>query len=117
MKQAGTSPDYRDLFASAREFVPPQAEELEPADTEFPERAKVPALVEMMVQVDERCDHLKAAQKAGFKALPDQPDIDPPYEALQLVEQFRELLRLPKVNERGKEFLAEAETAREHATS
>ena len=73
MEQAGTSPDYRGLYASAREFVPPSAEELERAGEEFPERAKVPALVEMMVQVDERWDHLKAVQKAGFKAPPDQP--------------------------------------------
>ena len=56
---------------------------------------EVPALVEMMVQVDERWDHLKAVQKAGFKTPADQPDIDPPHEALQLAELFRELSRLP----------------------
>jgi protein tyrosine phosphatase (PTP) superfamily phosphohydrolase (DUF442 family) len=115
MKQAGTSPDYRGLFTSAREFVPPTAEELDRAGTEFPERAIVPALVEMMVQVEKRWDHLKAVEKAGFKTPPDQPDIDPSHEALQLVEQFHELVRLPEVKERGQEFLAAAETAKEHA--
>ena len=117
MEQAGTSPDYRGLYASAREFVPPSAEELERAGTELPERAKVPALVEMMVQVDERWDHLKAVQKAGFKAPPDQPDIDPPHEALQLAEQFRELVRLPETKERGEAFLAAAGAAERDATS
>ncbi|MBX6311951.1 MAG: hypothetical protein IRY99_03375 [Isosphaeraceae bacterium] len=111
MKQVGTSPDYRGLFASAQEFVPPTAEDLERAGTEFPERAKVAALVEMMVQVDERWDRLKAVQKTGFKARPDQPDLDPPHEALQLVEQFRELVRLPEARARGREFLAAAEAA------
>jgi hypothetical protein len=91
------------------------AEELERAGTELPERAKVPVLVEMMVQVDERWDHLKAVEKAEFNAPPDQADIDPPHEALQLAEQFRELVRLPEANERGKEFLAAAEAAKEHA--
>jgi len=117
MKQAGTSPDYRGLFTSAREFVPPTAEELEQAGPELPERAKVPALVEMMVQVDKRWDHLKDVEKAGFKTPADQPDIDPPHEALQLVEMFRELVRLPEAKERGKDFLAAAEAAERHAKS
>lgn len=117
MKEAGTSPDYRGLFTSAREFVPPSAEELERVGKELPERAKVPALVEMMVQVDERWDHLKAVQKAGFKAPTDQPDIDPPHEALQLAELFRELVRLPETKERGEAFLAAVEAAERRATS
>jgi protein tyrosine phosphatase (PTP) superfamily phosphohydrolase (DUF442 family) len=117
MKEAGTSPDYRGLFASTREFIPPTAEELERAGKELPERAEVPALVEMMVQVDERWDRMKAVQKAGFKAPADQPDLDPPHEALQLAELFRELVRLRETKERGKVFLAEAEAAERHATS
>src|SRR5262249_50974334 len=115
MKQAGTSPDYPGLFASAREFVPPTAEELERAGTEFPERAAVPALVEMMVQVDERWDHLKAVQKAGSKPPPDQPDIDPPHEALQLAEQFREASRLTEVRARGEDFMRRMEVAERQA--
>ena len=71
----------------------------------------------MMVQVDERWDHLKAVQKAGFKAPPDQPDIDPPHEALQLVEQFRELVRLPEIKERGEGFVAAADAAERDARS
>jgi hypothetical protein len=85
LKEAGTSPDYRGLFTSAREFVPPSAEELKKVGKELPERSKVPALVEMMVQVDERWDRLKAVQKAGFKASPKDLDIDPPHEALRLM--------------------------------
>jgi hypothetical protein len=116
MEQAGTSPDYQGLYTSAREFVPPSAEELERVGAELPERAEVPDLVEMMVQVDERWDHLKEIQKAGFNVPPDRPDIDPPHEALQLAELFRELVRLPGTKERGKEFLVEAEAAGQRAT-
>jgi prepilin-type N-terminal cleavage/methylation domain-containing protein len=117
MKQAGTSPDYRGLFTSAREFVPPTAEELERAGTEFPERTKVPALVEMMVQVDERWDHLRAVQKAGFRTPPDQPDLDPQHEALQLAEQFREASRLAEVRAKGEDFWRTMEGAERLATS
>ena len=117
MKEAGTSPDYRGLYTSAREFVRPSAAELNRVGKDLPERAKVPALVEMMVQVDERWDHLKAAQGAGFRAPADQPDIDPPHEALQLAEQFREIARLPEAKARDEEFLAAAEEAERLAAS
>jgi hypothetical protein len=117
MKIAGTSPNYRGLYASARGFVPPTAEELERVGKELPERAKVPALVEMMVQVDERWDRMKAVEKAGFKSPADQPDLDPPHEALQLAELFRELVRLPETKGRGRAFLAAAEAAERDATS
>jgi protein tyrosine phosphatase (PTP) superfamily phosphohydrolase (DUF442 family) len=117
MKVAGTSPEYRGLYASARDFLPPSAGELESVANALPERAKVPALVEMMVQVDERWDHLKAARTAGFNAPPGQPDIDPPHEALQLAELFREMLRLPETKGRDSAFLAAAEAAERTATS
>ena len=51
---------------------------------------------------------------ADWQTPPDHPDIDPPHEALQLLEQFREAGRLPAVGARPEEFrrwLAEAESA------
>src|SRR4029079_9627843 len=51
MKEGCTVPECRGLCASPRAFVPPTARELERVDQDLPERAKVPALVEMMVQV------------------------------------------------------------------
>ncbi|MDB5352069.1 MAG: hypothetical protein JWN86_3316 [Planctomycetota bacterium] len=104
MERAGTSPDYRGLYASAREFSRPSADEMKQAGKELPERAKVPDLVGTMVQVDERWDRLKAVQKAGFTAPADQPDIDPTHEALQLAEQFREASRLAEVRAKGEDF-------------
>jgi protein tyrosine phosphatase (PTP) superfamily phosphohydrolase (DUF442 family) len=117
LKQAGTSPDYRGLYATVQGFDRPSALELERAGTEFPARAAVPALVEMMVQLDERWDHLKAVQKAGFKAPPDNPDIDPPHEALQLAEQFREASRLAEVRARAEDFQRTMEGAERQATT
>jgi protein tyrosine phosphatase (PTP) superfamily phosphohydrolase (DUF442 family) len=111
MKQAGTSADYRGLFTSVRDFVPPTAKELDGLEAELPERSEVPALVEMMVKVDERWDTLKAIQKAGFKPPAGHPDIDPTAESLQLLELFRESSRLPESKNKGGDFLKEIASA------
>jgi protein tyrosine phosphatase (PTP) superfamily phosphohydrolase (DUF442 family) len=116
LKKAGTAPEYRGLYASARDFVPPSANELKQVGKDLPERARVAALVETMVQVDQRWDRMTAVQKAGFKASADHPDLDPPHEALQLAELFRELLRVPETKVRGKPFIAAAEAAERTAT-
>jgi protein tyrosine phosphatase (PTP) superfamily phosphohydrolase (DUF442 family) len=116
MKQAGTSADYRGLYASVRDFVPPTAQEVAESGAELPERSEVPAFVEMMVKVDERWDILKAIQKAGFKPPAGHPDVDPAAEALQLLELFRESSRLPESRDKGDDFLKEM-TSAEHLAS
>jgi hypothetical protein len=69
-----------------------------------------------MVKVDATWDRLKAVREAGFRTPPTQPDLDPPHEALQLVEHFRELPRLDEVKSRGSEFLRLAGVARRQAS-
>lgn len=115
MKLAGTASDYRGLYASVRDFAPPTARELEGAGAELPERSEVPALVEMMVKVDERWDTLKAIQKTGFKPLAAHLDINPTAEALQLLELFRESSRLPESKDKGADFLKEMASAESSA--
>ena len=66
----------------------------------------MPDLTRLMVAIDARWDHLQAAKAAGWKAPPAHPDIDPPHEALQLLELYREAGRMPDVTRRGAEFLA-----------
>jgi len=115
LEVAGTSADYRGLHDSVRSFVAPSAQELEEVGAELPERSEVPDLVELMVQVDERWDTLKAVQKAGFKPPADHPDLDPTAEALQLLELFRESSRLPESKGKGSKFLKEMASAEEAA--
>jgi protein tyrosine phosphatase (PTP) superfamily phosphohydrolase (DUF442 family) len=105
MKRAGTSPDYRGLFATIDRFTLPTTDELAKVGTEFPGRAETPALVEMMVKIDECWDHLKAIREAGFQPPAKHPDIDPPHEALQLAEHFREVARLSEAKGRGEDFV------------
>ncbi len=94
LEQAGTSSDYRGLFRAVTTFVPPTVEERTRAGSEFPERAEVPGLVESMVRIDGLYDRLQTSRAAGFRTPADHPDIDPPHEALQLAEQFREAARV-----------------------
>lgn len=104
MKQAGTSPNYEGLFATVANLPIPTAAELAHVDGDFQERAETPALVELMVAIDQRWDRLKAVKEAGFKTPATLPDVDPPHEALQLAEHFREMLRAEESRSRGAEF-------------
>jgi len=115
LNEAGTSPDYKGLFEAVERFEPPTADELDRANIELTERVEVPDFVEGMIQIDERWEHLKAIQAAGFRTPPDQPDLDPPHEALMLVEHYRELQRLDEARERGPEFPEYLQRAERHA--
>jgi protein tyrosine phosphatase (PTP) superfamily phosphohydrolase (DUF442 family) len=117
MKLAGTDSQYRGLYESVKSFRLPSADELSKIPAEFPERARVSSLVEVMVRVDARWDRLKAARDAGW---PDKSKnsrkLSATQEALQLAELFRELARseteLPK-DEEFRKFLRESVVAAE----
>lgn len=115
MNQAGTSPSYPGLFASVRQFTPPTEDALARVADDFPETARVPALVEMMVHVDQTWDRLQDVRNAGFRAPKDHPDLDPSHEALQLAEWFREAARLPEARNHGDAFLLAMQAAEEDA--
>jgi protein tyrosine phosphatase (PTP) superfamily phosphohydrolase (DUF442 family) len=104
MRRAGTDPRYKGLYAAPGQFHRPTAEELARVPADLPEVAPVAALAQAMVGVDERWDRLKLLKAAGWQAPRDHPDLDPPHEALQLVEQFREAVRLPQIKRRPEEF-------------
>jgi protein tyrosine phosphatase (PTP) superfamily phosphohydrolase (DUF442 family) len=105
MKQAGTSPDFRGLFESARAFVAPTADELMRMGDDLPERVEPPDLVEAMVELDGLWDRLKLARKSAFGPTPDRPRSAATDDAIQVVELFREAARLDESRRRGDEFL------------
>ncbi|HYE18068.1 MAG TPA: hypothetical protein VEA69_06475 [Tepidisphaeraceae bacterium] len=94
----GTGANYAGLWQAARDARPLKPEELRDLKIEYVERAKIPKLAEAMVQVDYRWDHLKAIKAAGWKSPKHHPDLDPPHEALQLEELFRELRRTDRTH-------------------
>jgi protein tyrosine phosphatase (PTP) superfamily phosphohydrolase (DUF442 family) len=106
LAQAGTDPRYRGLIELPQTLPRPSAADLDALPADFPAVAAVPDLTRLMVAIDARWDHLKAARAAGWGPPPAHPDIDPPHEALQLVELYRESGRLPDVTRHGAEFMA-----------
>ncbi|HEX5270991.1 MAG TPA: cytochrome c, partial [Gemmataceae bacterium] len=84
-----------------------------PAD--FPEAVEVSGLAQLMVETDNRWERVKLARAAGWKMPHDHPDIDPPHEALQVVEQYREATRLPRTKDRPDDFRRRLDEAREAA--
>lgn len=98
LKTAGTAADYDGLYRSVREFRSPNAAELAKAPNQFPETAEVSAMVDTMVEIEQRWD--------GLKKLTSKLD-DPKKtasEAVLLWEQFREAQRLPESVKLGKSF-------------
>jgi protein tyrosine phosphatase (PTP) superfamily phosphohydrolase (DUF442 family) len=93
LTKMGTGANYAGLWKSARTTATMPLEELKKRNVDFREIAAVPPIAEAMVHVDEKFDHLKLAQKAGWEKPKDHPDIDPPHEALQLRELLFELMR------------------------
>ncbi len=102
---AGTDPKYTGLVGIPHTFKPPASDTLDTTAADFPTVAKVTDLVRVMVEVDERWDHLKAVKTANWKAPKGHPDLDPPHEAVILTELYREAARLDDSTARGKEFL------------
>ncbi len=114
MKSAGTDARYTGLFRSVEEFKRPTAEELAKAPESLPEVAKTDDLVQAMVTIDHHWDNVKAVKAAGWKTPPDHPDVEPAHEALQLLEAYREVARMPDVAQRPEDFrqyLQKAESA------
>jgi hypothetical protein len=114
LRTAGTDPRYAGLVGLPRSLTRPTLEELAQVPADFPSVAPVPDLARVMVQVDEQWDHLKMVKSAGWSAPKDHPDIDPPHEAVQLAEHYREAARLTDAGRRGTDLakrLGEAEAA------
>jgi protein tyrosine phosphatase (PTP) superfamily phosphohydrolase (DUF442 family) len=114
LHQAGTDPHYRGLYSSVEQCGPIEEKDLDAVRAEFPEVADVGGLVQAMVAIDQRWDNLRLIRAAYWRTPPNHADLDPPHEALQLREHFREALRLSDVQKKPDAFrrlLADAESA------
>jgi protein tyrosine phosphatase (PTP) superfamily phosphohydrolase (DUF442 family) len=114
MKRAGTDLRYTGLLAGPQQLKRPTRQALDNVTVDFPEVAEIAALAKSMVRIDEHWDHLTLIKKADWKTPKNHPDLDPPHEALQLREHYRELARLPDVQKRPTDFktwLADSEKA------
>jgi protein tyrosine phosphatase (PTP) superfamily phosphohydrolase (DUF442 family) len=112
---AGTATNYTGLYEVVREFHKPTMEQLRAVPAEFPETAKVSGLVDAMVDIDERWDHLKAVRAAGYQAPKEHPDIQPANEIVILWEHYREAQRLPDAAHHGTDFIDRLKVAETEA--
>jgi protein tyrosine phosphatase (PTP) superfamily phosphohydrolase (DUF442 family) len=105
LKLVGTDRKYVELWSLPRTLIRPTAAEVERVPVNFSSAAPVGDITRLMVDVDATFDHLKLAKAAGWTTPKGHPDIDPPHEALLLVEHFRETARLESAQKRGTEFI------------
>jgi protein tyrosine phosphatase (PTP) superfamily phosphohydrolase (DUF442 family) len=113
----GTGENYKGLWAAAREARPVPQEELKKLKVDYVEKKKIGPLAETMVSIDERFDHIKAIQKAGWQTPKDNPDLDPPHEALQLEELLHEIGRTETAHTKFADFsrmLAQGDSEAKH---
>lgn len=113
LRTFGTGENYKGLWKSAREARRVDDAELAALKIHWVEQAKIPALADAMVSVDQHSDNLKAIQQAGWTTPANHPDLDPPHEALQLQEHFAEILRTDDAKARPQGFrtlLSDAQT-------
>lgn len=115
MKQAGTDPKYVGLYASPKDLRRPTSTDLDKISSDFPEVAPIGSMVQKMVEIDERWDHLKLIQAAGWSSPKNHPDLDPPHEALLLWEHYVELGRTLDVRKKPQAMLTMLKQAEQDA--
>jgi protein tyrosine phosphatase (PTP) superfamily phosphohydrolase (DUF442 family) len=114
LELAGTNPNYRGLYRSARRSTPMASGDLDRVDAAFPEVAEIPPMADAMVELSHTFDHVRLIQANGWKTPPRHPDLLPAHEALLLREHFTELLRSEEVKQQPadyREIMAESESA------
>jgi hypothetical protein len=115
MHAAGTADNYTGLFETVRHFQKPAQAQLGMVSTNFPETAQVSGLVDSMVKIDERWEHLQAVRQAGYVAPKNHPDLKPANEAVILWELYRETQRLTESTKHGIDFIARLKAAEKEA--
>jgi len=104
LRTFGTGANYKGLWKAAREAKRVDDKELAQLQVEWVETAKIPELADAMVKVDFHWEHLKAIQKAGWRAPADHPDLDPAHEALQVQEHLHEIGRTADTKARSEAY-------------
>ena len=89
MKVSGTAPGYKGLWACTAKAAPMAAAVVDAASGAFPEVTRPDSFVASMVAIDEAFDRLRLAEKAGWQAPSDHPDLAPIADAGKLADLFR----------------------------
>ena len=104
LRLAGTNPNYRGLYAAARNATALDSRLLNELQIEFKEVEDIPAIADAMVHLDINHEHLKQIAESSWKTPLNHPDLDPAHEALLMRELYTELLRSEEVAEMPHDF-------------
>lgn len=88
MAVSGTAKEYTGLWQAVRDAKPLDGNRLQRDPASFPTVSKVSGLVATMSEIDLVFDLVKRAQKAGWKAPKDHPDLFAPKETKRLAALF-----------------------------
>ncbi|MEZ6135731.1 MAG: hypothetical protein R3C53_12545 [Pirellulaceae bacterium] len=116
LELAGTNPNYKGLYESAREARAFEVALLDELEVEFKEVQEIPPMAEAMVHLSHAHEHLQLIAESGWRTPSRHPDLEPAHEALLLRELFTELLRTDEVAQQPEDFrgwLKSSETAAE----
>lgn len=93
LQVAGTSPHYEGLFRSVARAGPIAPERLDALQVQWLEVAPITPLAAAMVEIEQLHDRLQQLAKDQWRPARRRED-SAPHQALLLVEQYRELLRI-----------------------
>lgn len=91
MAVSGTAKEYAGLWKVVRDARPLDASQLLADPASFPKISEVSGMVATMAEIDLVFDLVKQAQKAGWKAPKDHPDLFAPKETKRLALLFAKL--------------------------
>lgn len=89
MKIAGTSKNYNGLYEVVGTARPIEPSSIDGVASTLPSTAPVPGFVAAMSGLEHVMEHLRAIEKAGWRAPADHPDLVPTSEAGLLHDYFR----------------------------
>ncbi|MHC4471340.1 MAG: hypothetical protein ACYTDY_17900 [Planctomycetota bacterium] len=102
--EAGVSPDYVGLLRDVREYRPPSEEETRRHAFEFAPSAEASTIARAMARLSSHVRNLRASRAAVWSVPTDRPDMDPPGEALGVIEQLTGLLSAEEVLAKPESF-------------
>jgi protein tyrosine phosphatase (PTP) superfamily phosphohydrolase (DUF442 family) len=106
MERAGASKDYIGLYGDVKAFRAPKASELNALKVKFRELSPTPPMMAAMVEMDEWFARLKKSAANSWKPAAERDEAaSPAHQALQLREQYTELLRTQATKSRSPEFI------------